>query len=375
MRRFDELKSEVRRRRGNLADPYDLPEMPSRGAPPPTFQERWPGPYDFLPGQNEPKGEIPRTIRPGTKTWPYGDIITQGIPPALGNADARFRVAGDIVPLPIAPGVQAGQPTGREMTEGIRQDLPRIAVYPYAWPDLKRQIRETPRGPRGRQYGGPVEAQQPYRVGEAGPEVFVPDQPSTYWWPIGPQEPYMRRARRESYVKPEENARRLAPLSERDSPLGRTYRGIMPGRQTGGAVEPGKPYRVGEAGPETFVPDTMGRMHELQKRRLGVSGAPSELDRHLGVISGVARRAGSSEGPLVALSKGVPTPMLEWSLGQPGHAASIAAWSRAYERIMRDRTPGATAQFNIATRNLNNTLGTNISPDDILGGARGKPVE
>lgn len=34
----------------------------------------------------------------------------------------------------------------------------------------------------------------------------------------------------------------------------------LPGRATGGPVSPGRPYRVGERGPELFVPTTSGRV-------------------------------------------------------------------------------------------------------------------
>ena len=34
-----------------------------------------------------------------------------------------------------------------------------------------------PGGEPGRQHGGPVTAGRPYTVGEAGPEVFIPDRP------------------------------------------------------------------------------------------------------------------------------------------------------------------------------------------------------
>jgi hypothetical protein len=58
------------------------------------------------------------------------------------------------------------------------------------------------------------------------------------------------------------------------------------------------------------------------------------------------------------------------ALAKPATAASASAWSRAYERVARAPSPAAMAQFNLASRNLantmNSTLGTNVSPNDFL---------
>lgn len=45
-----------------------------------------------------------------------------------------------------------------------------------------------------------------------------------------------------------------------------------PGRATGGPVSPGRPYRVGERGPELFVPTSAGRIEAS-----GASGAPANI--------------------------------------------------------------------------------------------------
>jgi hypothetical protein len=46
-----------------------------------------------------------------------------------------------------------------------------------------------------------------------------------------------------------------------------------------------------------------------------------------------------------------------WILGSPARAASTAAWMRAYTGLTGSPTPARIAAFNIATRNLANTLG------------------
>jgi len=53
----------------------------------------------------------------------------------------------------------------------------------------------------------------------------------------------------------------------------------------------------------------------------------------------------------------------------------VAAWSRAYERVVRSGGNAAIVGFNLATKNLNNNLGTDVDPATVIGGARGKPVE
>lgn len=92
--------------------------------------------------------------------------------------------------------------------------------------------------------------------------------------------------------------------------------------------------------------------------------------------AGAAYLAGPVAGPLAVLGAVIPMAVIGRGLGKPATAASISAWARAYERVVRtNRGPQAMASFNIATRNLNNTLGTDVSPDDLLRGQNGQPVE
>jgi hypothetical protein len=48
--------------------------------------------------------------------------------------------------------------------------------------------------------------------------------------------------------------------------------------------------------------------------------------------------------------------LMHW-LSSPANSATMAAWSRAYNGVLQNRTPARIAAFNIATRNMANTLG------------------
>jgi len=71
----------------------------------------------------------------------------------------------------------------------------------------------------------------------------------------------------------------------------------------------------------------------------------------------------------------IPVKVVAHALTSPALAASVAAWSRAYERVVRSGGNAAIVGFNLATKNLNNNLGTDVDPATVIGGARGKPVE
>lgn len=58
--------------------------------------------------------------------------------------------------------------------------------------------------------------------------------------------------------------------------------GGLPGRATGGPVSPGRPYLVGERGPELFVPTTAGQ----------VAAAPAARDRNVAITINVTTPAG-----------------------------------------------------------------------------------
>jgi hypothetical protein len=84
-----------------------------------------------------------------------------------------------------------------------------------------------------------------------------------------------------------------------------------------------------------------------------------------GLVGGTA---GAIAAPLAVLGTMLPVKAVAMALTSPATAASVAAWSRAYERVVRSGGNAAIVGFNLATRNLNNNLGTDIDPSTITGG-------
>ena len=93
----------------------------------------------------------------------------------------------------------------------------------------------------GRATGGDVLSNQPYWVGEKGPEVFVP--------------------KGAGYIVPTERLAALANMAAAGAmgPVG-LWKSLasLPARANGGDVMPNQPYLVGERGPEVFLPQTAG---------------------------------------------------------------------------------------------------------------------
>ncbi len=116
----------------------NLPYVTGPGHVPPTMQNM---PYRHSPGdplptmQNLPyHGEIDDTVR------------------AL-SPKAHQQLAGDVVPLPIQWGPQAGRPTVDEWLEGQRRGLPGIVPKAIGGgqglADFYERVRKAPMGPRG----------------------------------------------------------------------------------------------------------------------------------------------------------------------------------------------------------------------------------
>jgi hypothetical protein len=110
---------------------------------------------------------------------------------------------------------------------------------------------------------------------------------------------------------------------------------------------------------------------------------PSGTTRGFGIAGGVGAFAFD---PLHALSlllepthaAGIGSMfLLGRALAKPATAASVSAWSRAYERMARAPRPSAAtiAQFTMQSRNLANNLnsqfGTDVSPSDFLKAVQG----
>ena len=71
----------------------------------------------------------------------------------------------------------------------------------------------------------------------------------------------------------------------------------LPGRATGGPVAPGRAYRVGERGPEIFVPTTSGQVVAH-----GAGGGAREVRVNIAINGAGNGRGGESEPQLLARS-------------------------------------------------------------------------
>ena len=85
---------------------------------------------------------------------------------------------------------------------------------------------------------------------------------------------------------------------------------------------------------------------------------------HIRSIDAVTQR---TTAPIAALEAAVPS--LSEALSTPGKAASVANWVRVYERAARAKfSPEAKASLGLATKNLNNNLGLDLTLEDVLKG-------
>jgi len=171
-----------------------------------------------------------------------------------------------------------------------------------------------------------------------------------------------------------------------------------------GVVQGALIQRLGQ-GTEGFSPEAfVGAYSSISNNMKNVLFGRDSLRYHLDSIEAVSRRAstwqhleqgksplmaigaaagammvpaGPIAGPLTVLGAVIPLQLMGRYLAKPASAASIAQWSRAYERVMRTKgAPNAMATFGIATRNLNNSLGTDVDPATVLKGTQNEqPVE
>jgi hypothetical protein len=90
----------------------------------------------------------------------------------------------------------------------------------------------------------------------------------------------------------------------------------------------------------------------------------SAIEPHIKSINTVTAR---TTAPIAALEAALPS--MKGALSTPGKAASVANWVRVYERAARAKfSPEAKASLDLATRNLNNNLGTDLTLSDVLKG-------
>jgi len=102
------------------------------------------------------------------------------------------------------------------------------------------------------------------------------------------------------------------------------------------------------------------------------TGVPAALHNQIKSLTEVRDRLGKSPLDLIPDQEAVTKGLMS-----AGPAASMAAWSRAYERMVTERTSSSILGFRMATRNLNNNLGTDVDYMSIVRDVRaqGAPPE
>ena len=158
--------------------------------------------------------------------------------------------------------------------------------------------------------------------------------------------------------------------------------------------------RKGEFSPAIFLND-FAKMSDQGKRLLFGSVGSGDVLPHLNDIATVAKKfveagklantsgtaghnaaytmlgggaAGLMHGsliePITAVGAVVGNNLLARALSKPASAASVARWGRAYQALAASPGPSSIANFNIAARNLANTIngqfGSRIQPTDFL---------
>ena len=163
-------------------------------------------------------------------------------------------------------------------------------------------------------------------------------------------------------------------VSASTADLGKTTQGIwQPGeflRNWEKLTPAGKSALYGTGGHRQALEDIAtisGRWKQLEKFQ-NPSGTARGLGAGAALLNPLHTAALALEPTILT---GVGTSFLvARALAKPATAASVSTWSRAYERLARAPTPASMTQFNLASRNLantmNSTLGTNVKPEDFL---------
>jgi hypothetical protein len=171
----------------------------------------WPGGYRnrakggaVMPAKSQAQFRAMKAAAAGKSTLgipqSVGQEFTSGFHGHKGSVSKLPEVAkakkrqggGDVTPLPIVPGAQAGRPTREETVRASSQGVPYVGPRDRDLRDMVLRLYNADRrsgpGPRGWAKGGPVKARQlggpvdneeregngPYLVGEKGPELYVP---------------------------------------------------------------------------------------------------------------------------------------------------------------------------------------------------------
>lgn len=154
--------------------------------------------------------------------------------------------------------------------------------------------------------------------------------------------------------------------------------GTMPPESSGPTIElPGPVTKPPESQllPAQVVKETRAVLKGMELKDRLNPNSPSNLTArqqaleaairpHLREIEAVGKR---TDAPMAALEAAVPS--LSEAVSTPGKAASVANWVRVYERAARAKfSEQAKASLGLATKNLNNNLGLDLTLDDFLKG-------
>jgi len=99
----------------------------------------------------------------------------------------------------------------------------------------------------------------------------------------------------------------------------------------------------------------------MQRARQGPEVTGQHLPPALQSISDVGDRLGASPLDLIKDQDKVRE-----GLNNPGSAASLARWARNFEEMVNKHSLTSISAFKLATRNLNNNIGTDIDPMEIV---------
>jgi hypothetical protein len=216
---------------------------------------------------------------------------------------------------------------------------------------------------KGRAEGGPVEKDEPYMVGEKGPEVVVPKEDGT----VIPNQgggmegipPELVQLIQMIVMALMQGGGGMPGMGMQGPPPG----GEMPiPRALGGAFEQGKQYLVGERGPETMVPQ---------------GASPQQPEQAAGPAQGMNPYGGLAGG-IGAVGSGLGNTMQQGQQqAQPAGGAGYGFPGQAYTGWMMDyfNNPGqlSAIPYERAQEQANQTL--NTGSQAIQGGLTGQGVD
>lgn len=385
---FDQLEPRRRARSTDLGYPSDLPGISSRGAPPPDLP-----PTLNMPMKSASQMAAPRTQTPsGPNAEDSGNAAvqfpgpakqelppgysysneTKGLPPGYsyseggGEGSKISRFLQNVTPRGPISGIIGLARTAGQAAQGQRPDL--MTNPENAIPEA---VQGAAFGPGARSLVRPIESNAAQLRGLSG-RGPVPEPPPA-GPPAVPPEPLQL-----TYQPPRKT---LADVQLETKRMAQRLRdtGQMPPESTGPPIELGGSVTPPPPPSPLLPPQLVREFGAVRKGvelrdRLNPESAPNVSAReqavqaairpHLNSIEAVTRR---TQAPIAALEAAVPS--LSDALSTPARAASVANWVRIYERAARANfSPQAKASLGLATKNLNNNLGTDLTLKDVLSG-------